>query len=132
MHRLFLFIFCCFSSSLFAISVRLQNDTAYPLRSVLYGRDGAFLADILVNSQATVKWADTNSPIDNNEEHPPQGPKLSQTPLLVIWYCMDGGQYGVSDNVSTGSLVVASHSVGNRHCGPPKKKEDINQTGEKP
>lgn len=133
MSRWFLLFLCglvSLTSGVFATSIRLENDTTVPLRAVVHGADGSFLGDLLVMPQASVKWADTYNPLDKGNS-PPQGPSRSQTPLTVIWYCTSGDNYGICDNVSTGALVKAGQSVGNRHCDPsPKTKEPTSESSE--
>jgi hypothetical protein len=123
--QILLFFFCCLAlcSASYATSIRLQNDSSMPLRAVIRGSDGSFLGDILVQPQADIKWTDTYNPLAHGN-NPPQGPNRSQTPLTVIWYCMNGNNYGANDNVSTGALVKASQSVGNKYCELPKVKKN--------
>lgn len=131
-YKLFFFLICSLGISIgaFASSVRLKNDTAFPLRAVIHGADGTFLGDILVNPQATVQWSDSYNPL-SKDNLPPQGPSNSQTPYTVVWYCKDGSTYGMCENVSTGGMVRATQCTGPRHCGPPgeKEKAQSNESG---
>lgn len=110
---------------LFAGSVRLINNSPYDLRSVIRGADGSYLGEVIVKSQKETVWTDTygnygtyggaNARVNQNYR--------SKTPYTVLWYCIDGGDYGVCDTVATGAVVTAQGCLGNRMCKPKKTEK---------
>lgn len=115
MRRVFFLVFFL-TATLFAGTVRLTNDTAFKLRAVVRGSDGSYLGGMVVESQQTLAWNDYGSGVESYNQ--------SRTPYIVTWYCMDGGNYSVCANVSTGATVTANSCDGPRYCKPPKKWEN--------
>lgn len=115
----FLFPFC-----LFANSVRLINTSPYDLRAVIRGGDGSFLGEIIVKSQKETTWTDTYGQYGTMGGANPRVNQdyRSKTPYTVLWYCMDGGDYGVCDTVSTGAVVTSQGCNGARMCKTQKKE----------
>jgi len=108
------FLFCV--SFLQAASLRLENDSAYPLKVIIQGADGSILSELLLESQETKNWNDTNTFAIKKK-----APAKSITPLIVHWYNKEGESFSISDKVSTGSLVRARDGVGSKSCSSPKK-----------
>lgn len=102
-----------FIASAFSGSVTLANDTAFKLRAVVRAADGTYLGEVVVNPQATMQWTDYWGGVGTVNK--------SQTPYIVTWYCMDGGNFSVCGNVPTGATVSASWCDGPKYCKPPKK-----------
>lgn len=110
-------IFSVFSLNLQAGSVRLYNDTAHSLKATIRGADGSQLGEAVVAPQAYHNW--TEPPVKGPTEQPKITPKQSQvsrTPYTVIWYCPDGSDFSIIDNVATGSLITALHGAGKKTC----------------
>ena len=108
-----------------AASVRLLNDSSYTLKAVIKGADGSFLGEALLAPQEYSNWNDT--PPRMNKTQPKLGSKnvdISQTPFTVIWYCMDGSDFSISDNIATGSYIKALHGSGKKTCGQGVKQKD--------
>ena len=140
--------FCiCFLSSLIgtffleAASLRLQNETNYPLRAMILGADGSLLGDVSLSPQEMVTWNDSvgaregamkkspagfqrkgqsDSEIDKGNI-PLQGPSKSITPLTVHWICADGENFCVSEHLTSGSLARTSQCVGPKVCKSKKE-----------
>ena len=118
-------VFLVFPLLVQATSVRLINNSPYDLRAVIRGSDGSFLGEIVVRSQKETNWTDAygqygvwggaNSTMNENYR--------SRTPYTILWYCLDGGDYAVCDNVATGGLVMAQGCPGARMCKPQKKEK---------
>jgi hypothetical protein len=104
------------STALFAGSVRLYNDSPYKLRAVVRAADGSYVGEMILLPQTFNTWTDSY-----NEWSP--GPARSQTPYTIHWYCIEGGEYGICTNVSTGATVVASGCDGTRMCKPQAQQE---------
>lgn len=108
-----------------ANSVRLINNSPYDLRAVIRGSDGSFLGEIVVKAQKETVWNDSygqygmyggaNARANQNAR--------SVTPYTVLWYCLDGGDYGVCDTVGTGAVVMAQGCMGARMCKPRKQEK---------
>lgn len=114
----------CFVSSAHAGTVRMLNDTAYTLRAVIRGADGSYLGELVLSAQSSNTWTDSFSHLGHNDEANTyeKGATRSQTPYTVLWYCMDGSDFSVCDNVGTGSYITAQQCPGKRSCKPAPKK----------
>jgi len=117
-------VFVCLTLFLEAGSIRLTNDSPYPLRAVIRGADGTQLAEMIINPAHSSQWNDSN----NHTGYFGQGnlyserATKSQTPYTVLWYCMEGADYSFSRNVATGATVTAQGGEGTRICKPTKKE----------
>ncbi len=101
-------------TTLFAGSVRIMNDSPFPLRAEVIAADGSSGGKLLINSQQQVTWQDSYSGAN----------VWSQTPYTVIFTCKDGKQFGVLSGVQQGATISALSSSGDRYCQPEKKKDD--------
>ncbi len=101
------------SASLFAGSVTLFNDSPFKLRAAILSATGVNLGEVVLSPQHRVVWSD-------NQTSSMVG--YSDTPYSVIWYCLEGKEYGIWTNVSVGSFVTASGSGGLRICPVPKNQ----------
>jgi hypothetical protein len=115
MKVFFLLLGACIytASSLFAASVRLTNDSAYPLRAVIRSADGSYLGEVVINAGQSSTWRGGYG--DQSIR--------SQTPYNVHWYCLDGGDFSFCAIASVGSTITANGCDGLRACKPPKKKK---------
>ncbi|HSX12555.1 MAG TPA: hypothetical protein VLF61_03610 [Rhabdochlamydiaceae bacterium] len=115
-----------FSSLLFSGTVRLYNDSPYKLRVVIRGGDGSYLGELLMLPQSFSTWSDSDRQFGVYGKGNPysMGPSMSQVPYTVMWYCIDGGDFSICNNVFTGSTVTAQTCDGTRMCKPvPKNKQ---------
>jgi hypothetical protein len=109
---------------LHANSVRLINNSPYDLRAAIRGGDGSFLGEVVVKAQKETVWTDTYGQYgmygganpSMNEDY------RSKTPYTVLWYCLDGADYGICDTVSTGAVVTAQGCAGARMCKPDQRE----------
>lgn len=115
MRRLLIFcgIFFLLSNCLIANSIRLYNDSPYKLRAVVRAADGTYLGEMILVPQSATIWTDSYSQLGSR---PPTG--RSQTPYVVQWYCLDGGDYAICNNVATGATILAQSCEGGRICKP--------------
>jgi hypothetical protein len=90
-------------------SVNLFNNTDYKLKAVILAADGAVLDEVILNSRDASTWADDFYQFGYN-------PSSSTTPYTVEWYCMGGQPFGVCDDVSAGSVVLAQNCSGSQEC----------------
>jgi hypothetical protein len=101
--------------------VRLENDSNVRLRAVIRGADGSILGNVTLEPntypRSNYTWNDSSGQVGNNSSR-------SKTPLTVIWYCMNGTDFSISDNVSTGSFVRALQGSGKKNCTPNPKNEE--------
>ncbi len=111
---LFLFFLPIFT---FTASVRLWNDSPFKLTAVILGADGTNLATINLKPQETYQWyQDTNVFSSLNYQ--------IITPYTVIWYCQEGGEFGIQGNIEQAATVSAQGAPnGNKICKTAKKPE---------
>ncbi len=90
-----------FATIAHAGSVRLYNDTSFPLTAEVLSADGKTLGKKEVNEHQTVTWEGGWSGSTTG----------SETPYTVRWFCKVGGKaYSLCSNVGTGAMVAASVS----------------------
>lgn len=109
----FFAIFICLTISSFAASVRLYNDSNYPLRAVVHAADGGKLGEVLVEPGQLMVWYDSSDLLTYHV------PGKSSTPFTILWYCTEGTPYSVSPQVANAGMVTAQTSQGNRQCKTP-------------
>lgn len=114
-------ILCCFSSA--ESSLRLYNDSPYKLRAVIRAGDGTYVGEMIILPDHFNTWSDAYPSFGPGGQNYSQQPYRSQTPYTVQWNCLDGGLYGICQDVATGAAVTASGCEGPRYCKPPKKKK---------
>lgn len=103
-----------FLSSLQSASVKILNDSPYPLSVLILSNQGKVLGRQAVDVQQQILWQDSN--LASKER--------SLLPFTVLFHCPDGSVYGSVDNVSTAGMVMASTAHGNRFCNPVKNDKD--------
>lgn len=96
-------------------TVRIMNDSPFPLHAEVISADGQSKGKLSLNPQQQLTWTDSSSSGTN---------VWSQTPYTVIFTCKNGKQFGVSSGIQQGGLVLALSSSGDRFCEPDKKKDD--------
>lgn len=119
--KLMILFVLMFVSQVWAGSVRLSNNTAYKLRAMIRAADGTYLGEVVVMPQQNMQWNDYWGGIGYYNQ--------SQTPYTVIWFCVEGGDFSVCDNVSSGSTITAYGCPGTRSCPPKKNQEHPPQYG---
>ncbi|MGR3973865.1 MAG: hypothetical protein QRY72_04800 [Candidatus Rhabdochlamydia sp.] len=97
----------CLKMQLFAGSVRLVNDSSYPLIAQIYAADGTYLGDEKVSKRQTTQW---------NSSDKKQNFTDSQTPYTVKWMCLQGKEFSICRQVSTGATVTAMGGTGSYTC----------------
>ncbi|MDJ0652256.1 MAG: hypothetical protein QNJ27_04560 [Simkaniaceae bacterium] len=118
----YLFAFLFFGNvTLFAGSVRIMNDSSFPLNAEIIASDGSRKGKLSLAPQQQMTWQDSSS----------GAAVWSQTPYTVIFTCKNGKQFGVLSGVQQGGTVTALSSSGDRYCEPPKKKEEKQQNSKK-
>ncbi len=115
----------CGSTSIWANSLKLKNDSPYTLRVSIRGADNTFLGEVIISAQHSMTWSDVfgRSGYYGAPNAQMQEGYASKTPYMVIWYCMDGNDYSMCDKVATGSLVTASGCDGKRSCAATKPEQ---------
>ncbi|MES2199689.1 MAG: hypothetical protein V4489_05940 [Chlamydiota bacterium] len=112
--KIVVFLFC--ATFLQAASLRLENDSVYPLRVTIQGADGTPLGELFLEPQETKNWSDVNTFAVRKK-----APARSITPLIVHWYCKEGETFSISDKVSTGAFIRARDGAGSKSCSSSKK-----------
>lgn len=102
-------------TSLFAGSVRIMNDSPFPLNVEIIAGDGSHKGKLSVKPQKQITWQDSSS----------GAAVWSQTPYTVIFTCKNGKQFGVLSGVQQGATVTALSSSGDRYCETPEKRERL-------
>ncbi|HSX03212.1 MAG TPA: hypothetical protein VLG76_00610 [Rhabdochlamydiaceae bacterium] len=128
MTKFFLLFLIATSSFLFSGTVRLYNDSPYTLRVIVRGNDGSYLGELVMPAQNFSTWSDqqTRAGVFGKGNPYSMGPSMSQLPYTVMWYCMDGGDFSICNNVFTGSTVTAQTCLGTRICKPVPKQTPTN------
>jgi len=124
MKRLLFVVLCSLSVQLVAGSIRLYNDSPYKLRTVIRGADGTYLGEMVILPEHFSTWSDFYPSFGPGGRNSLQNPNRTMTPYTVHWFCLDGGEFGLTTNVATGSAVIAESSVGRRICNPKKDDDD--------
>lgn len=109
----FFFIIPSFFIPLQAASVRLINDSPFPLSATILSATGVVMGRQSIQPQEQISWQNSDVDVDKN----------SQTPFTVIFYCKTGEVYGTMSGVGVGGLVQASTSSGPRFCKPKDDKK---------
>lgn len=105
---LFFFVLTPFFFSLQAATVRVINDSPFPLGATILSATGVVMGrETLAPTQ---QWSWENQHVNTD--------KSSQSPFTVVFYCQTGGVYGTVGNVTTGSMVQATTCTGARYCTP--------------
>lgn len=107
-RKLTTLIFCCCSTLGFCQSVYLYNDSPFKLDAVVVDATGATRGQITMDPAQQ-----TNLYLPTPNFQQPQTPTV---PYTVIWYCQDQTQYGIWTNATSGSLVTAQGSTGQKIC----------------
>ncbi len=115
-------VFLCFCA-VGQASLRLHNDSPYKLRAVIHAADGTYLGEMIILPEHFNTWSEQYPSFGPGGQHYSEQPSRSQTPYTVQWYCLDGGQYGICQNISPGAAVLAGNCEGPKYCKPPKKKK---------
>ncbi|PCI94352.1 hypothetical protein COB11_03920 [Candidatus Aerophobetes bacterium] len=120
--KFFLFVFssALFFGSLESASVKILNDTPFPLSALIMSQNGKILGRQAVDTQKQMVWQNSNLQSQNS----------SQAPFTVIFHCADGSVYGTVTGVSSAGMVMASTAHGNRFCKPVKKKDKTGRQGQ--
>lgn len=112
MKTLFFFLwllpFCCF-----AATVRIINDSPFPLSATILSATGEVFGRYKIQPQQQVAWQNSNVNVD----------ETSQSPFTVIFYCSTGEVWGTVSGVATGAMVQASTASGPRFCKPKDDKK---------
>ena len=111
------FIYLSLPLFLFAGSVTMLNDSPFQLKATILSAQGDNLGSVTIMPTHQITWQDSWT----------SGQTFSETPYSVIWYCMEGREYGIATNVGSGALVTATGSEGPRIC--PVRKNPPPQRG---
>ena len=99
-----------------ASSVKLYNDSPYPLQAVIQAADGSKMGEVLVQPNVLMIWNSENAMAGY---HQTTG---SESPFTILWYCTEGEPYSVCSLVGNATMVTAQSCAGTRQCKTPPKK----------
>jgi len=109
-------LICClfFTKSIFATSLMFLNDSPFKLDCVIINALGNTRGTLSLDPQQQITWYDQTEFYTRN---------MSPTvPYTVIWYCKDGSEYGIWLLATSGSMVTAQGSSGQKICKIKKLK----------
>lgn len=98
----------------------LFNDSSFILTATVQAADGTYLGQFTVQPG---QQKNVTQNLFTTQIKRPGVPQVSLTPYSVIWQCPSEGYYGICTNVSPGSMVRASDSVGIHFCNPKQKSD---------
>lgn len=104
----FILPFICYGAT-----VRIINDSPFPLSATILSATGEVFGRYSIQPQQQVGWQNSNVNVN----------KTSQSPFTVIFYCSTGEVWGTVSGVSTGAMVQASTASGPRFCKPKDDKK---------
>jgi hypothetical protein len=100
------------TSSVWAGSVRLVNDTKYTLRAVIQGSKGDTLGELIVKAGQTSGWTDNYGYTGFSKTPEPE----AQTPYTITWLCPEGKTFSTCYNIPSGTIAIATNGDGNHSC----------------
>lgn len=99
-------------STLSAASVRIMNDSPYPLHAEILAADGTSKGKLTLAPQQQSSWQDSYT----------GNAVWSQTPYTVVLTCKSGKVFGVIGGIQQGATVTALSAKGNLFCEPDKNE----------
>lgn len=103
--------FWALATTISAASLAVLNDGPFPLHVQVLAADGRLLGSITIEPEQQKSWNDPNLTMGNTPT----------TPYTVIFYCLEGDEYGITNNVAGGSTISSSTAEGRRVCKPQTK-----------
>ncbi len=100
-------ILTLFFSSLFGVTININNDSLYTLKATIYSGSNVELTTLEVNPAHTIKWQD--SFFDAKD--------YSKGPYTIVFTCPCGDEYGTVTRVPQNSTVYAQRARGRKKCG---------------
>ncbi len=94
------------TSSLFAASITVYNDSPYFLTATIYSGKKAELTTLEIPKDHSVQWAD--GPFNSRD--------YTKGPYSVVFTCPNGDEYGTVSKIAENSTVYARRAIGRRKC----------------
>lgn len=110
---IFFFIIASFCLSIHAATVRVINDSPFPLGVTILSATGVVMGRETLAPTQQWGWQNESVNVDKN----------SQTPFTVVFYCQNGSVYGTVMGVEAGGMVQATTANGSRYCTPKDDKK---------
>lgn len=111
---------------LFGETIRLVNDSTFPLEVAIFGFDGTELEVLDMPAQDTLIWELGYWGFSPN-------PTKTTTPYQVVFYCESGEMFGAWYQVPSGALVNAQGSPsGSKGCKVNKNKKKLPNKNTRP
>ena len=107
----FLALFLALGMSVFAGSIKIDNNSPHNLTAKIFSANGAEIEEVTIPKNTLINWAD----------HALKMSGQPSAPYRVVFTCPCGENFGVIENVSQASLIHANSAEGKRTC--PQKKD---------
>ncbi len=118
MRQLAFVLFTLFFTSLYGVTIIINNDSLYTLNATIYSGSDVELTSLEVNASHVIKWQD--SFFDAKD--------YSKGPYTIVFTCPNGDEYGTVTKVAQNATVYAQSSRGRKKCGAdsqPKPHRDF-------
>ena len=104
-----------FQNFIHAASLMLLNDSPFKLDAIIINALGDVKGNVSLDPTQQITWY---SPTEGYVKY-----NSPTVPFTVVWYCKDGSEYGIWTNATSGSMVTAQNSTGQKMCKFKKPKE---------
>ena len=123
MIKKFFFFLIAMGSFSFATagSIRLINDSIYPLKVIVYADDGSTAGELILQPTETKYWSDLwgeQGKIEFGDQGDYQNYRYSRTPYRIVWFCLSGSEFSLCNDIPTASTVRARDCYGGQVCKP--------------
>ena len=98
--------FFLFFSTLYAVTININNDSLYSLNAKIYSGSNVELTSIEIRPAHTVKWQD--SFYDARD--------YTKGPYTIVFTCPNGDEYGIISKVAQNATVYAQRARGKKKC----------------
>jgi hypothetical protein len=105
-HMKWVIFFCLLFSIVEAASLRIVNNSPYPLTASIYSVKNEYLGALLIDSRHEGSWRDSYHGASD----------WTKGPYKVVFTCPNGSEYGVVKKVNDGFTVYARRATGSRRC----------------
>ena len=110
------------SGALFGGSVRIFNDSPYPLSAEILAANGASKGKVSIAPQQQSNWNDNAT----------GNSVWSETPYTIVLTCKNGKQFGVISGVQQGGTVTALSAKGNLFCEADDEQQQTQHPARRP
>ncbi len=101
-----------------ADTINLVNNTSYMLTAQIVTAAGDIVGELVLSAGDASQWSN-ESELFGLQQNATQ----SLSPYTVRWFCANNQNFGVCNNISPGSLVLAQSCGGAQECPGPTESE---------